>query len=221
VRAATLLLLLSGIVAVAASCGGAGETSSPHELRLEREDLVAASRALTSAERSVASEVTAAKTAWPLVANGLRTDTAAITRAPIVAAAQSAAKIETPAPLGEAQAASLTGPAAQLAGLFRSFSGLAALGWKLTGAAIDEIQHGSATGARFARENVALYIESIYDGHFELAQLGKQLRDGYRALGGPRAFGGALSQREVDALALAYSEPADRLHPHPGVRLGS
>jgi hypothetical protein len=221
VRVATLLLLLSGIAAVAAGCGGAGETSSSDAVRLQREDLVAVSRALTSAERSVATEVAAARTAWPLVASGLPADAAVVDRAPIDAARQSAAKIQTPALLGEAQAVSLTGPAAQLAGLFRSFSGLAALGWKLTGAAIDELQNGSATAARFARENVALYIESIYDGHFELAQLGKKLLDGYRALGGPRAFGSALSQREVDALALAYSETADRLHPHVGVRLGS
>jgi hypothetical protein len=219
VRVATLLLLLSGVVA--AGCGASGDASSSDAVRLQREDLVAVSRALTSAEPSVATEVAAARTAWPLVANGLPTGAVAVNRAPIDAATQSAAKIQTPALLGEAEAVSLTGPAAQLAGLFRSFSGLAALGWKLTGAAIDEIQNGSATAVRFARENVALYIESIYDGHFELAQLGKQLLDGYRALGGPRAFGSALSQREVDALALAYSETADRLHPHVGVRLGS
>ena len=98
---------------------------------------------------------------------------------------------------------------------------LAALGWRMTGAAINQIQRGSPTEARFARKNVALYIESVYDAHFELAQLGKQLLDGYRALGGPKAFKGSLSQEEVDALARAYSEAADRLHPHVGVRLGS
>ena len=75
--------------------------------------------------------------------------------------------------------------------------------------------------ARFARENVALYIESVYDGHFALAQIGKQLLDGYRTLGGQAPFGGTLTQAEVDALASAYSEAADRLHPHVGVRLGS
>ena len=88
-------------------------------------------------------------------------------------------------------------------------------------AAIDAIEHGSPTGARFARANAALYIDSIYDGHFSLAQLGKKLLDGYHMLGGQAAFGTALSQREVDALASAYSEATDRLHPHAGVRLGS
>ena len=75
--------------------------------------------------------------------------------------------------------------------------------------------------ARFARENAALYIESVYDGHFSLAQIGKKLLDGYRKLGGPAAFGTALTQQEVDALAHAYSEDADRLHPHVTARLGS
>ena len=69
----------------------------------------------------------------------------------------------------------------------------------------DQIEHGSPAGARFARENVALYIESVYDGHFDLAQIGKQLSDGYRELGGPAAFGRALTQAEVDALARVYS----------------
>jgi hypothetical protein len=40
-------------------------------------------------------------------------------------------------------------------------------------------------------------------------------------LGGQAAFGTSLSPAEVHALANAYSEAADRLHPHVGVRLGS
>jgi hypothetical protein len=155
------------------------------------------------------------------VANGLPASGATTRHRAIAAAAGSAAKMKMPALLQESQATSLTGPAAQLAGLFGTFSGLARHGWTMTAAANEEIEHGTATRARFASENVALYIESIYDGHFELAQLGKQLLDGYRKLGGQGAFGSALSQAEVDALARAYSEPADRLHPHAGVRLGS
>jgi hypothetical protein len=83
------------------------------------------------------------------------------------------------------------------------------------------MEHGSPAAARFARENVALYIESVYDAHFTLAQVGKALLTGYRKLGGPAAFERALSQAEVDALARTYSEPTDRLHPHVAVRLGS
>jgi hypothetical protein len=181
------------------------------------------SRALREVERPVAGEVAAAKRAWPLIANGLPTGAKALasTRAPIAAAAASAAKIPTPPLLAEAQAVSLTGPASQLAGLFRTYTGLATRGWALTGAAADQIERGPSASARFARENVGLYIESVYDGHFDLAQIDKHLTDGYRRLGGPGAFASALTQTEVNALGDAYSEATVRLHPHVGVRLGS
>ncbi|HEY2536813.1 MAG TPA: hypothetical protein VGI24_07515 [Solirubrobacteraceae bacterium] len=202
-------------------CGGAGST--PAELRLQREDLVAVSRALASAERPVAVEVAAAKRAWPPIANGLPSGAAALAsvRAPVAAAAASAARVPTPPALGEAQADSLTGPGSQLAGLFRDYTGLSTRGWTLTEAAIEQIEDGSPAVARFARENVGLYLESVYDGHFDLAQIGKHLTAGYRRLGGASAFGRALTPAEVDALADAYSEASVRLHPHVGVRLGS
>ena len=216
-----LVLLLSGATIAVASCGTASETSSPAGLRLQREDLLAVSGALRTAEPSVAREVADARRAWPLVAHGLHAGSTASARSEVDTATKSSAKIELPALLEESQAASLTGPAAQLAGLFRNFAVLAALGWRMTGAAINQIQQGSTTEAGFARKNVALYIESVYDAHFELAQLGKQMLDGYRGLGGSKAFNGSLSLQEVDALARAYSVAADRLHPHVGVRLGS
>ncbi len=215
-------LIASAAVACAlAGCGGA--SSTPAELRLQREDLVVVSRALDTVERPVAIEVAAAKRAWPLIANGLPTDAGALARlqVPVAAAAASAARVPTPPALGEAQADSLTGPGAGLAGLYRNYIGLSTRGWTLTGAAIEQIEHGSPAAARFARENVGLYIESVYDGHFDLAQIGKHLTDGYRKLGGPAAFGHALTQAEVNALANAYSEANVRLHPHVGVRLGS
>jgi hypothetical protein len=129
--------------------------------------------------------------------------------------------VVVPAPLREGQATTLTGPGAQIAGLFQGFHGLAANGWRMIGAAIDAIGHGSPAAARFARANVALYVESVYDAHFSLAQIGKKLQAGYRKLGGAGAFGTALAKSEVDALARSYSEATDRLHPHVGVRLGS
>jgi hypothetical protein len=221
VRATTLLLLGGGVAAVCAGCGGVGRSASPEELRLQRSDLVALSRALKDIRGPVASEVAATKRAWPLVANGLPSNAAAIARSPIAAAAQSAASIQLPMLLQEAQTAALTGPAAPLAGLVRSYVLLATRGWRLIGAAIDQIEQGSTASASFARHNVALYIESVYDGHFTLAQIGKQLLAGYRQLGGAGAFGSVLTQAEVDALASAYSEATDRLHPHVGVRLGS
>lgn len=103
----------------------------------------------------------------------------------------------------------------------RSYALLSQRGWKLLDAALRQIESSSPATARFARENAPLYIESVYDAHFTLAQIGKKLLAGYEKLGGARAFGAALTQAEVTALAQAYSEAEDRLHPHVGVRLGS
>jgi hypothetical protein len=221
-RGLTLLLLAGLLAALLTSCGGTSKQSTPAAQRLEREDLLAASHALKSAEEPVAREVAATKTLWPLIANGLPADTTAISRAQRTAGAtQAAGRLKLPRLFSEAQAGTLTGPAAQLAGLFRSYVLLSSRGWKLLDASITQVESGSQQSARFARANAALYIESIYDGHFTLAQIGKKLRDGYGKLGGPAAFGAALSQAEVDALARSYSESSDRLHPHVGVRLGS
>ncbi len=217
-----MTLLLMGSVPIATmGCSGASRTSTAAELRLQREDLVAVSRDLETLERPVADAVSAGHVAWPLVANGLPAHTPSAAAPSIAAASAAATKIKEPELLEESAAASLTGPAAQLAGLFRTFDGLATHGWSQIGAAIEEIEHGSPAGARFARDNVALYIDSVYDGQFTLAQIGKEALAGYRKLGGPAAFGSTLSEAEVDSLAHTYSEPADRLDPHPGVRLGS
>jgi hypothetical protein len=215
-RAAALLLL-----AVAVGGCGKSQATKAAALRLQREDLVAVSRALQRAEPPVATEVAATKAAWPLIANGLPADVKTLARPPIQAASAAATKLRLPPLFAQAQAAALTGPGSGLAGLYRAYSGLATHGWPMIGAAIDQIEHGAPVAARFARANVALYIESIYDAHFGLAQLGKGLVAGYQKLGGPAAFGSSLTQAEVDALARAYSEGSDRLHPHVGVKLGS
>ena len=215
-------LVLSGLLA-AALCGCGGAHRSQAELRLEREDLVAVSRALKRVQAPVAAELAAARRAWPPIVNGLPSSAQALasTRAPVAAAAASAASIPPPPLLGEAQAVILTGPGSPLSGLFRAYLGLTTRGWTLTSASIDQIAHGSPASARFARENVGLYIESVYDGHFDLAQIDKRLTDGYRELGGQAQFGSALTQAEVDALGAAYSEATARLHPHVGIRFGS
>ena len=215
----TLVVLLAGLAA--GGCGAGSNSSSDPAVKLQRQDLAAVSRALARTQSSVGEAVTAGKRAWPLVVNGLSADMSATPRLPIAAAGASAARVKVPPLLEEAQAVSLTGPAAQLAGLFRTYIGLTSLGWKMIAASMDQIEHGPPVSARFARDNVALYIESVYDGNFTLAQIGKHLREGYRRLGGAPAFAGDLSQQQVNALASAYSEAADRLHPHVGVRLGS
>jgi len=220
---AAVAALLLGAVAAGALSGCGGSHRSPAELRLEREDLVAVTRALQRVQSPVTVELATAQRAWPLVVGGLPSGASALAtaRAPIAAAAASAVRIPTPSPLTEAQFVSLTGPGSPLASLFRSYTGLVTRGWTLIAAAIVQIEHGSPASARFARENVGLYIESVYDGHFDLAQIDKRLARGYHELGGQAAFGSALTQAEVDALGGAYSEATARLHPHVEIRFGS
>jgi hypothetical protein len=224
-RLAALLLTLSGIEgagAVLAGCGGKSSiAANPTAEKLQREDLVAVSRGLRQAETSTKREMATARIAWPLVANGLPASIPAVTRTAISTASGAARAIVVPPLMMKVQARSLTGPAAGIAGLFRPFSTLTERGWTLTGAAADEIASGTPEARRFARENMALYIDSVYDGHFDASLIGKSLLEGYSLLGGQTAFGGTLSQAEVQALARAYSPAGEQLHPHPGVKLGS
>jgi hypothetical protein len=225
-RVAALLLTLSGVVGVGAvltGCGstGGGVAASPAAERLQREDLVGVSRGLHRAEGSIQREIAAARIAWPLVAGGLPASIPPAMRPAISNASNAAHAILVPSLMSEAQSRSLTGPAAGIAGLFQPFSRLTERGWTLTLAGTDEITGGPPAAARFARENVALYIDSVYDGHFDASLIGKSLLTGYRLLGGAPAFGATLTQAEVDALARVYSPAVIQLYPHPGVRLGS
>jgi hypothetical protein len=227
-RLAALLLILSTIASAGAvllaGCGGgsgSGTAANPTAAKLQREDLAAVSRGLRQAENSAKREMAAARTAWPLVANGLPASIPVATRTAIARAIKAARAIVLPPLMMKVQARSLTGPAAGIAGLFRAFSTLTERGWTLTGAAAAEITSATPAAARFARDNVALYIDSVYDGHFDASLIGKSLLEGYRTLGGQTVFGGALSQAEVQALARAYSPAGEQLHPHPGVKLGS
>jgi len=179
------------------------------------------SRALQSLEGQTSAEVAATKAAWPSVANGLHPGSSGLYNAQLRGAIETAERLQLPTLLDEQQAGELTGEASAIAGLYRAYEELAGRGWQMVGSSIYQIEHGSRPAARFARANSPLYVDSIYDGHFTLAQIGRQLKLAYAKLGGPAAFGSSLSQAEVNALANAYSEAADRLHPHPGVRLGS
>lgn len=215
--------LALALLLIAGGCAGStSKKSTPAALKLQREDLVKTAHALRGVQAPVAREVAATKAAWRLIANGLGADARGLSgSAAIQQASAAAAQLRLPLLFGEAQARSLAGPAAQLAGLFRSYALLSARGWKLLQAQLTQIRSGSPASARFAAENAPLYIESIYDGHFTLAQIGKKLTDAYDKLGGDAAFDSALTRSEVDALAKTYSEDSDRLHPHVAVRVGS
>jgi hypothetical protein len=114
-----------------------------------------------------------------------------------------------------ANASKLTGPAAGIAGIYESYERLTKRGWRLTEASIDAILSGPPSGASFERQNSPLYLDAIYDAHFNLSLLGKSLSSGYEQLGGPAAFGAAFTRSELNALVSAYSVAAMRLSPHP------
>jgi hypothetical protein len=217
----TAPLLVGGAVLISSGCGGGGTAASAAGLRLQREDLIAVARALQGAQGEVAAEGRAAKAAWPLIANGLSAAPSAAGSATIDAATRSALAIHLPGLFEELKARGLTGPGSGLAGTFRRYLALSSTAWQQIQYAIGELRSGPGAQAVFAKANVALYIETVYDAHFSLAQIGKQLMAGYSKLDGPGAFGDSLSASEVAALSASYSEGNYRLHPHAGVRLGS
>jgi hypothetical protein len=213
------LLLTSGAALFLAGCGS-GNQATQTGLRLQREDLIATAKALALAHGEVAREVATTKAAWPLVANGLPVALASEDEAKIATAARRALALKLPGVLDEHRSEGLTGAGASLVGTFRSFAELSGRGWQMIQASYLAARN-QTSAASFDRANVALYIESVYDAHFGLAQIGKKLLAGYEKLGGPAIFGSALPRAEVERLARDYSEASCRLHPHTGVKLGS
>jgi hypothetical protein len=169
----------------------------------------------------VQNEVQATKAAWPLLIDGLPANTHKLPRGPVRVAAERASALRLPSLFEEHRSASLTGPGTALAGTFRNYYLLTGRGWRLISAAVEQAEHGSRAAASFARANVALYIESVYDAHFALEQIGKQMPIDYERLGGASAFASSLTPSEVSALARSYSEANDLLTPRARVRLGS
>jgi len=168
---------------------------------------------LRAAEPAVQREVAASRRAWPSIAGGLPQVLPAPLRRAVGAASASATAL--PEPSFVATARTLTGPAAGIGGIYESYERLATQGWRMTDAALAAIASAPPAQASFARESSPLYIAAVYDGHFDLSLLGKSLLSGYERLGGPTAFGAALTQAEVNALVAAYSIPGVRLEPHP------
>jgi hypothetical protein len=200
--------------ALLAGCGStASQTASAPELALQRTQFVQLSAGLRSAEGIVAREVSTSRGAWPSIAAGLPQTISPALRASVGKASASATALPEPPFLRNV--AQLTGPAAGIAGIYESYERLAERGWRLTSASIDAIDTATPAAASFARQNSSLYIDAIYDGHYDLSLVGKSLTGAYSRLGGPAAFGATLPQGAISALAAAYSIPAVRLAPHP------
>jgi hypothetical protein len=216
-RAAPALICCAAVLL--AGCGSK-KPATGAGIRLQREDLAAVASALSQAAPRALAEAAATKAVWPLVAGGLPADLDVEGAARIAAASRAAHAVELPPLFTELTAKTLTGPGVGIANAFRSFLELSRTSWQMIVYTLTAERGGGEPG-RFARANVALYIESVYDANFGLAQIGKNLMKGYEQVGGPAAFGETLSAGEVRRLASIYSEPNFRLHPHDGVRLGS
>jgi hypothetical protein len=154
---------------------------------------------------------------WPALARGLPRNRLSPTQALALADAERRAGALALPWYVTAEAGGLTGPAVTVGGLLKDYAALTPRGWRFLAAALTP---RSAAAAAFMRANAGLYVYVVYDGHYDLSLIGKALRDAYRKLGGAPAFGGALTQRQVEALARAYSIPATRLAPHPPAGLG-
>jgi hypothetical protein len=181
---------------------------------LERADLVLLGRSLERLARPVEGEVAAARGAWPALAAGLPRESTAQLRLHVLAANAYAGELALPAFF--TREGGLTGPAAGIGALLKAYTRLVQRGWWMTAATVgahDRPSRGPAVS--FLRANSGLYIYCIYDGHYDLSLVGKDLTDAYRKLGGPAAFGKALTAGRVQALADTYSIPAVRLEPHP------
>jgi len=205
--------------------GSSSHAQSSRELALERAQFVQVSNQLSALEAAVRREVSASRAAWPSIADGLPQAPGGGLRTAVSTANARAKALPEPSFLADAR--KLTGPAAGIAGIYESYEQLAQRGWNLTEAAVQTISSATAStgnvAARaraaaqtsFERANSPLYIDAIYDAHFDLSLLGKSLTGGYEKLGGPEAFGAALRQAQVNALAEVYSIPGVRLEPHP------
>jgi hypothetical protein len=173
---------------------------------------------LNALEEPVRREVAASRIAWPAIADGLPVTLSSSLQRAVHNASATARALPEPRFMNNAGA--LTGPAAGLAGLYENYSRLAARGWQLTETGITAIVRGTPTAARFAHNNSSLYIDAIYDAHFNLSLLGKSLTHAYEQLGGRQAFGKTLTPIKAIGVALAYSIPAVRLEPHPSRAVG-
>lgn len=221
-RVATAILTLAVLVLIA-GCGSSGSSVSRREFALERAQFEQVADELSEVRGSVHREVATSRMVWPLIYNGLPSRMSARLQSGVKAASDVAGAL--PAPRFMAKQATLTGPASGIAGLYEDYDRLVERGWRLTETGVSGIVSGPLSVTRFVRANSPLYIDAIYDGHFDLSLIGKKLLDGYKKIehlseqkkfAGIGGFGASLTQREIEALAAAYSIPAVRLEPHPG-----
>jgi hypothetical protein len=163
-------------------------------------------------EQPLQREVSATRVVWHSIAKGLPAHPGPRLAAQISAAKAAAELLPAPAFLQFRHR--LIGPAGRIASLFYEFELLAKHGWAHVNQATGTLRHGSATLASFERTNAGLYIDSIYDGHFDASLIGERVLSSYRRLGEGHAFGSSLRPAQVRSITLAYSPDAIRLTLH-------
>lgn len=203
-----LALGVAGIV-VGFTLGG-HRSPTPAELAQRRAHLAFVAKGLRHVEPSVRRELASTKAAWPAIAHGLPGKPSAGLLARVAAAKHATEAVPTPqfVPLLD----ELVGPAAGIARLFRSSQVLLTQGWQHVDAALNAIDSGSST-ASFERASSSLYVESIYQGAFDLSIIGESVEGNYRKLGGAAIFGSELTGTRVASIVQTYS-PAAKLEPH-------
>ena len=115
-----------------AGCGGAHPR--PAALRVERVDFVALAHTLQRLQSPTTAEVAAARVAWPSLAGGLPRAVAPALHAEAATAERSAAALTLPAEV--TTEGSVTGPAAELAGMLKSYVRLTQRGWQYLATAL-------------------------------------------------------------------------------------
>lgn len=206
--AAAIFLAVAGIV-VAIMLGGHGSPTEA-ELGQRRAHLAFVAHGLRSVENSVKRELVSTKAAWPAVAHGLPKTASPSLLARIAAAAHDAEAV--PSPQFVTLLDELVGPAAGIARLYRSSQLLLTDGWQHVDEAVTASTNGSHN-APFERATASLYIESIYQGAFDLSIIGESVEGNYRKLGGQKIFGRELTGVRVSSIAATYS-PSAKLKPH-------
>lgn len=215
-RAAALLSIAFAIAFVLVGCGS--KLHNPIEIKLERMDLVSVSKQLLHNDRAVEDELTSAHATWPYLYNGLPSR---ITRSVEARISDSTRKMAALPELPFLRRVhDLTGPASDIGGAYEKFWSLGKAGWEMIQATVLSLRHGPASTARFREENLPVYIQSVYDAHYSLSLIGKDVKSGYEKLGGSEGFGAALTPIEVETIMRLYSPEVARLEPHTTEALG-
>ncbi len=201
IRVAALLVALGAIASPLSGCGS--KRHNPLELKLERIDLALLGRRLIAAESPIKQEMKSAKEAWPSLYGGLRSGISRSLEASVRTADMHASSLGAPPYLEEVR--KLTGPGSGVDGLYKTFWSLDRDGWSTVEATIDSIRRGPKASASFRRANVGIYIQAIYDAHYDISIVGKDLKLGYERLGGEKLFGKSLTATQVEAIARFYS----------------